>query len=53
MAEQKFQAPSGMAGIVRYYDEDTSVIKLKPTHVIGMGIGLIILELIFFLMLPL
>jgi len=39
-------APPGMAGIVRYYEEDKSKIKIKPEHVIGIGVTLVVLELI-------
>lgn len=50
MAEkQKLQAPSGMAGLVRYYEEDKSLIKLKPEHVIAICVGLVILEVFLFL----
>jgi len=40
------QAPQGMAGLVRYYDEDKSALKLKPTHVAIMCGAVIIIELI-------
>jgi preprotein translocase subunit Sec61beta len=55
MAEkQKLKSPSGVAGLVRYDEEDKeSIIKLKPIHVIGISIALIVLELILFLMMPL
>lgn len=42
------QAPSGMAGLVRYYDDDKSLVKLKPEHVIGIAIGMVILEIFLF-----
>ena len=50
--QEKLQAPSGMAGLVRYYEEGDSVIKLKPEHVIEIGIALIFLEAVLFLALP-
>ena len=54
MAEkQKLRAPTGMAGLVKYEDEGESLIKLKPAHVVGIAVGLIILELILFLLMPL
>jgi preprotein translocase subunit Sec61beta len=54
MAEkQKLRAPSGMAGLVKYEDEGDSLIKLKPMHVVGIAIGLIVLEAILFLAIPL
>lgn len=45
------QAPQGMAGLVRYYDEDKSLIKLKPEHVVGMCVGLVIFEAFLYMML--
>ena len=50
MAKEKIQAPSGMAGLVRYYDEEKSAIQLKPEHVIGICVGLILLEVILYTM---
>jgi preprotein translocase subunit Sec61beta len=54
MAEkQKLRSPSGIAGLVRYDEEDKeSIIKLKPIHVIGICIALVVLETILFLMMP-
>jgi preprotein translocase subunit Sec61beta len=54
MAEkQKLQSPSGMAGIVRYDEEDKeALIKLKPIHIVAMALALIILEIILFFMVP-
>jgi preprotein translocase subunit Sec61beta len=50
MSEQKkLQAPTSMAGLVRYYEEDKSLIKLKPIHVIGVCTALVVIELILFL----
>ena len=54
MAEkQKLRAPTTAAGLVKYEDEEESLIKLKPVHVVGIAVGLIILELILFSMVPL
>ena len=54
MAEkQKLRAPTGVAGLVKYEDEGESLVKLKPIHVVGIAVGLIILEVILFLMIPL
>ena len=53
MAEkQRMQAPSGMAGLVRYYEEEKSLIKLKPEHVIGICVSLIVFEVFLFLAFP-
>jgi len=53
MAEkQKLQAPSGIAGLVRYEECEESLIKMKPIHVVGIVIALIATEVILFLMVP-
>ncbi len=45
MAEKpQYQQPAGMAGIVRYYDEDKSIVKLKPEYVVAICAGLFALE---------
>jgi len=52
--KQKMRSPSGVAGLVRYDEEDKeSIIKLKPVHVIGICIALVVLELVLFLTMPL
>jgi len=48
MAKEKMQAPSSMAGLVRYYEEDKSIIKLKPEHVVILCAVLMAFELILF-----
>ncbi|MFH1473938.1 MAG: preprotein translocase subunit Sec61beta [Candidatus Aenigmatarchaeota archaeon] len=54
MAEKKqMRAPSGMAGLVKYEDEGDSLIKMKPIHVVGIAVGLIVFEMIMFLAIPL
>jgi len=54
MAEkQKMRAPSTIAGLVRYEEEGESLIKLKPMHIVGIVVTLIILELFLFLLIPL
>jgi len=45
MAE-KMQMPSGMGGLVRYFDDYKSKIEFKPIIVIVMIIVVIILEII-------
>lgn len=37
--------PTG-AGLIRYFDEDTRGIKLKPVYVIILAVGIIIFELV-------
>lgn len=36
MANDRIQMPSGMGGLVRYFDEYKSKIKFKPGHIIIM-----------------
>ena len=53
MAEkQKYQTPSGMAGLVKYYDEEDVKFKMDPKIVIGVCVALVIIEVILFLFLP-
>jgi len=46
MAQKKLRTPSGAGGLVRYDEEAKSLVELKPTHVMGIIAGLILLELI-------
>jgi len=46
MAQKKLRTPSGVGGLVRYDEEAKSLVELKPTHVVGIIAGLILLELI-------
>lgn len=46
MAEEKMSMPSGMGGLVRYFDEYQSRIKLKPEHVVMMIAVFIIFEVL-------
>ncbi len=36
MADNTFQMPSGLGGLVRFQEEYSSKIMLKPTHVVGL-----------------
>ena len=42
----KIQMPSGMGGLVRYFDDYRSKITLKPGHVIVLCIIVIIIMII-------
>jgi len=42
----KIQMPSGMGGLVRYFDEYRSKIEFKPGHIVIMCIVVIIIMLI-------
>ncbi|MFH1247370.1 MAG: preprotein translocase subunit Sec61beta [Candidatus Micrarchaeota archaeon] len=46
MAQEKIQAPSSSAGMIRFYDVTSSNIQIDPKVVIGVALGVIFLELI-------
>ena len=43
MAQDRISMPSGMGGLVRYFDEYKSKIKFKPGHIIVLCIVVIII----------
>ena len=47
MAKDNQQMPMSTAGLTRYFDESPEAIKVKPEHVVGIIVGVIVLE--FFL----
>jgi preprotein translocase subunit Sec61beta len=46
MADNKIRMPSGMGGLVRYFDEFKSKVSFKPGHVIILAIAIIIIIII-------
>ncbi|MFH1420983.1 MAG: preprotein translocase subunit Sec61beta [Candidatus Aenigmatarchaeota archaeon] len=40
MAKEKAQMPMAQAGLIRYFDEESQGIQLKPEWVVGFGIML-------------
>lgn len=44
--ERPTGGPAGMAGLVRYYEQEKSMIQLKPEHVIWVCAGLFVFELV-------
>jgi len=42
----KIQMPSGMGGLVRYFDEYKSKISFKPGHIIILVVAVIIIVII-------
>ncbi len=44
MPERRMQAPSPMAGLVNYREEEESLIKLKPEYVVIITSTLIAVE---------
>ena len=43
MAQDKISMPSGIGGLVRYFDEYNSKIKFKPGHIIVLCIFVIVI----------
>ncbi len=49
MAEKrKLRAPMTIAGLMRYEEEGKSLITLKPQHVIGIAVALVLIEIMLF-----
>ncbi|MFH0837351.1 MAG: preprotein translocase subunit Sec61beta [Candidatus Aenigmatarchaeota archaeon] len=46
MAEKRQYAPMSTAGLIRYFDEEESQIRINPEHVIYFSIGFAALVLI-------
>jgi preprotein translocase subunit Sec61beta len=46
MAQDKVNLPSGMGGLVRYFDDYKSKIEFKPEHVIIAIVVVIIAEIL-------
>jgi len=53
MAQDKIQMPSGMGGLVRYFDEYKSKIEFKPTVVMAFIILVIVIEIFLHIAKPL
>jgi preprotein translocase subunit Sec61beta len=49
MADDRISMPSGMGGLVRYFDEYKSKIRIKPAHVVVLIAVVIVLELVLWL----
>jgi len=48
MSSDKVQMPSGMGGLVRYFDEYKSKIEFKPGHIIVLCILVIIIMIVLY-----
>ncbi|MEK6932721.1 MAG: preprotein translocase subunit Sec61beta [Nanoarchaeota archaeon] len=46
MADNKINMPSGMGGLVRYFDDYKSKIEFKPEHVVAAVVIVIIAEIL-------
>jgi len=50
MADQKINLPSGMGGLVRYFDDYKSKIEFKPEHLLVIIVLVIIVEILLHLL---
>ena len=48
MAQDKISMPSGMGGLVRYFDEYQSKIKFKPGHIIVLCVVVIVIMIFLY-----
>jgi len=48
MAQDRISMPSGMGGLVRYFDEYKSKIKFKPGHIIVLSVVVIFIMLFLY-----
>ena len=48
MASDRIQMPSGMGGLVRYFDEYKSKIEFKPGHIIVLCVAVIIIMILLY-----
>ena len=46
MAKDRIQMPSGMGGLVRYFDDYKSKIEFKPGHIIVMAVLIMLILVI-------
>ncbi|MFH0798178.1 MAG: preprotein translocase subunit Sec61beta [Candidatus Woesearchaeota archaeon] len=51
--KNQMRTPSGVAGLVRYDEDDHSYIKMKPMHVAAIAIVIVVIEAIMLYALPL
>ena len=48
MAQDRISLPSGMGGLVRYFDEYKSNIKFKPGHIIVLCVVVIVIMIFLY-----
>ena len=48
MAQDRITMPSGMGGLVRYFDEYQSKIKFKPGHIIVLCVVVIVIMIFLY-----
>lgn len=44
--DKKVYMPMGAGGLMRFQEDEKHLIKLKPEHVAGVVIGIVVLELV-------
>ena len=44
--------PSSSAGLLRFFEDETASVKIRPEYVIGTGIALMVLSIIIRVYLP-
>ncbi len=47
MAEEKNYLPQSTAGLTRYFDEESSGVKITPEQVVIFAAAVVIIELLF------
>ncbi|HJN56807.1 MAG: preprotein translocase subunit Sec61beta [Candidatus Woesearchaeota archaeon] len=48
MSQEKISMPSGTGGLVRYFDEYNSKLKIKPGHIIIMCVVVIVIMIFLY-----
>lgn len=46
MADEQISMPSSQGGLVRYFNEYKSKIRIKPIHVVALAVAVIVIELL-------
>ncbi|MCD6591058.1 MAG: preprotein translocase subunit Sec61beta [Candidatus Aenigmarchaeota archaeon] len=44
--KSKMFMPQSTAGLIRYFEESEEAIKLKPEHIVGVAVFIIIIEIV-------
>lgn len=46
MPDEQISMPSSQGGLVRYFNEYKSKIRIKPIHVVAFAVAVIVIELL-------
>ena len=52
MSKERGNLPYTAAGLVRYYDQESSGKKIKPEYIVAFSVGVVVLELALKFLLP-